>query len=150
METPCLSLDALYTDFPVYGAAYAYGATEDSTGYEGVKARHICQRKPKEQWLALITGPLRATSAGKSLNVSNISFSRTTRRTPTWRRQELERANSRRTHRSAGAGRLMSLPARKVISRLLLAFCECHLKWPFAYKFILIPLENPNFLPIKD
>jgi DNA invertase Pin-like site-specific DNA recombinase len=41
---------------PVYGGAYAYGKTEHLTGYEGVRARHICRRKPREQWLALIPG----------------------------------------------------------------------------------------------
>lgn len=41
---------------PVYGGAYAYGKTEHLTGYEGVRTRHICRRKPKEQWLALIPG----------------------------------------------------------------------------------------------
>jgi DNA invertase Pin-like site-specific DNA recombinase len=35
---------------PVYGGAYAYGKTEHLTGYEGVRARHICRRKPREQW----------------------------------------------------------------------------------------------------
>jgi DNA invertase Pin-like site-specific DNA recombinase len=39
---------------PVYGGAYAYGKTEHLTGYEGVRARPICRRKPREQWLALI------------------------------------------------------------------------------------------------
>jgi DNA invertase Pin-like site-specific DNA recombinase len=41
---------------PVYGGAYAYGKTEHLIGYEGVRTRHICRRKPKEQWLALIPG----------------------------------------------------------------------------------------------
>jgi DNA invertase Pin-like site-specific DNA recombinase len=41
---------------PVYGGAYAYGKTEHLTGYEGVRARHICRRKPREQWLAPIPG----------------------------------------------------------------------------------------------
>jgi DNA invertase Pin-like site-specific DNA recombinase len=41
---------------PVYGGAYTYGKTEHFTGYEGVKTRHICRRKPREQWLALIPG----------------------------------------------------------------------------------------------
>jgi hypothetical protein len=41
---------------PVYGGAYAYGKTEHLTGYEGVRARPICRRKPREQWLALIPG----------------------------------------------------------------------------------------------
>ena len=41
---------------PVYGGAYSYGKTEHLTGYDGVRARHICRRKPREQWLALIPG----------------------------------------------------------------------------------------------
>ena len=41
---------------PVYGGAYTYGKTEHLTGYDGVRARHICRRKPREQWLALIPG----------------------------------------------------------------------------------------------
>jgi hypothetical protein len=41
---------------PVYGGAYAYGKTEHLTGYEGVRAHHICRRKPRDQWLALIPG----------------------------------------------------------------------------------------------
>jgi DNA invertase Pin-like site-specific DNA recombinase len=41
---------------PVYGGAYAYGKTEHLTGYEGLRARPICRRKPREQWLALIPG----------------------------------------------------------------------------------------------
>jgi hypothetical protein len=41
---------------PVYGGAYAYGKTEHLTGYEGVRARPICRRKPREQWLAPIPG----------------------------------------------------------------------------------------------
>jgi DNA invertase Pin-like site-specific DNA recombinase len=41
---------------PVYGGAYSYGKTEHFTGYEGARARHICRRKPREQWLALIPG----------------------------------------------------------------------------------------------
>jgi hypothetical protein len=41
---------------PAYGGAYAYGKTEHLTGYEGVRARHISRRKPREQWLALIPG----------------------------------------------------------------------------------------------
>jgi DNA invertase Pin-like site-specific DNA recombinase len=41
---------------PVYGGAYSYGKTEHLTGYEGVRAHHICRRKPREQWLALIPG----------------------------------------------------------------------------------------------
>jgi len=41
---------------PVYGGAYAYGKTEHLTGYEGVRPRHVCRRKPREQWLALIPG----------------------------------------------------------------------------------------------
>src|ERR1700746_1201810 len=38
---------------PVYGGAYAYGKTEHLTGYDGAKPRHICRRKPRDQWLAL-------------------------------------------------------------------------------------------------
>jgi DNA invertase Pin-like site-specific DNA recombinase len=41
---------------PAYGGAYAYGKTEHFTGYEGVRARRISRRKPREQWLALIPG----------------------------------------------------------------------------------------------
>lgn len=41
---------------PVYGGAYTYGKTEHLTGYEGAKPRHLCRRKPREQWLALIPG----------------------------------------------------------------------------------------------
>lgn len=41
---------------PVYGGAYAYGKTEHLTGYEGARPRHVCRRKPREQWLALIPG----------------------------------------------------------------------------------------------
>ena len=41
---------------PVYGGAYCYGKTEHLTGYESGTARHICKRKPREQWLALIPG----------------------------------------------------------------------------------------------
>jgi DNA invertase Pin-like site-specific DNA recombinase len=41
---------------PVYGGAYTYGKTEHLTGYEGARARHVCRRKPREQWLALIPG----------------------------------------------------------------------------------------------
>jgi DNA invertase Pin-like site-specific DNA recombinase len=41
---------------PVYGGAYSYGKTEHLTGYDGVRAHHICRRKPREQWLALIPG----------------------------------------------------------------------------------------------
>lgn len=41
---------------PVYGGAYSYGKTEHLTGYEGVRAHHICRRKPRDQWLALIPG----------------------------------------------------------------------------------------------
>jgi hypothetical protein len=49
------SLHRLLTS-PVYGGAYTYGKTEHLTGYEGVRAHHICRRKPREQWLALIPG----------------------------------------------------------------------------------------------
>jgi DNA invertase Pin-like site-specific DNA recombinase len=41
---------------PVYGGAYTYGKTEHLTGYEGTRSRHVCRRKPREQWLALIPG----------------------------------------------------------------------------------------------
>jgi DNA invertase Pin-like site-specific DNA recombinase len=41
---------------PVYGGAYAYGKTEHLTGYDGGRPRHVCQRKPRDQWLALIPG----------------------------------------------------------------------------------------------
>ena len=41
---------------PVYGGAYAYGKTEHLTGYDGGSPRHVCRRKPREQWLALIPG----------------------------------------------------------------------------------------------
>lgn len=41
---------------PVYGGAYTYGKTEHLTGYEGTRSRHICRRKPRERWLALIPG----------------------------------------------------------------------------------------------
>jgi DNA invertase Pin-like site-specific DNA recombinase len=41
---------------PIYGGAYAYGKTEHLTGYDGGSPRHVCRRKPREQWLALIPG----------------------------------------------------------------------------------------------
>jgi DNA invertase Pin-like site-specific DNA recombinase len=41
---------------PVYGGAYAYGKTEHLTGYDGGRPRHVCRRKPRDQWLALIPG----------------------------------------------------------------------------------------------
>lgn len=41
---------------PVYGGAYSYGKTEHLIGYEGVRAHHVCRRKPRDQWLALIPG----------------------------------------------------------------------------------------------
>jgi DNA invertase Pin-like site-specific DNA recombinase len=41
---------------PVYGGAYSYGKTEHLTEYEGARPRHVCRRKPREQWLALIPG----------------------------------------------------------------------------------------------
>jgi DNA invertase Pin-like site-specific DNA recombinase len=41
---------------PVYGGAYTYGKTEHLIGCEGAKSRHLCRRKPREQWLALIPG----------------------------------------------------------------------------------------------
>jgi hypothetical protein len=39
---------------PAYGGAYTYGKTEQPIRYEGGKPRHLCRRKPREQWLALI------------------------------------------------------------------------------------------------
>jgi Recombinase len=33
-----------------------YGGAEHLTGYEGARARHVCRRKPRKQWLALIPG----------------------------------------------------------------------------------------------
>ena len=39
---------------PVYGGAYAYGKTEQLLRYEKGEPRHVCRRKPREQWLALI------------------------------------------------------------------------------------------------
>jgi DNA invertase Pin-like site-specific DNA recombinase len=39
---------------PVYGGAYAYGKTEQLVRYENGEPRHVCRRKPREQWLALI------------------------------------------------------------------------------------------------
>ena len=39
---------------PVYGGAYTYGKTEQLIRYDGGKPRHLCRRKPREQWLALI------------------------------------------------------------------------------------------------
>ena len=41
---------------PVYGGAYAHGKTEHLTGYDGGRPRHVCWRKPRDQWLALIPG----------------------------------------------------------------------------------------------
>jgi DNA invertase Pin-like site-specific DNA recombinase len=41
---------------PVYGGAYAYGKTEHLTGFDGGRPRHVCRRKPRDQWLALIPG----------------------------------------------------------------------------------------------
>lgn len=41
---------------PVYGGAYTYGKTEHLIDYAGGKARHLCRRKPREQWLALLPG----------------------------------------------------------------------------------------------
>ena len=39
---------------PIYGGAYTYGKTEQLIRYDGGKPRHLCRRKPREQWLALI------------------------------------------------------------------------------------------------
>jgi len=39
---------------PIYGGAYTYGKTEHLVRYDGGKPRHLCRRKPREQWLALI------------------------------------------------------------------------------------------------
>jgi DNA invertase Pin-like site-specific DNA recombinase len=41
---------------PIYGGAYAYGKTEQILRYEKGEPRHVCRRKPREQWLALIPG----------------------------------------------------------------------------------------------
>ncbi len=41
---------------PAYGGAYTYGKTEHLIGYDGARPRHLCRRKPREQWLALIPG----------------------------------------------------------------------------------------------
>ena len=41
---------------PIYGGAYTYGKTEHLVRYDGGKPRHLCRRKPREQWLALIPG----------------------------------------------------------------------------------------------
>ena len=41
---------------PIYGGAYCYGKTEHLIRYDGGKPRHLCRRKPREQWLALIPG----------------------------------------------------------------------------------------------
>jgi DNA invertase Pin-like site-specific DNA recombinase len=41
---------------PVYGGAYTYGKTEQLVRYDSGKPRHLCRRKPREQWLALIPG----------------------------------------------------------------------------------------------
>jgi DNA invertase Pin-like site-specific DNA recombinase len=41
---------------PIYGGAYTYGKTEQLVRYDGGKPRHLCRRKPREQWLALIPG----------------------------------------------------------------------------------------------
>ena len=41
---------------PAYGGAYTYGKTEQLVRYDGGKPRHLCRRKPREQWLALIPG----------------------------------------------------------------------------------------------
>src|SRR5712671_2046830 len=39
---------------PVYGGAYAYGKTEHTLRYENGEPHRGIQRKPKEQWLALL------------------------------------------------------------------------------------------------
>jgi hypothetical protein len=67
---------------PVYGGAYSYGKTEHFTGYEGSQARHICRRKPREQWLALIRALTRVTSHGKNSSASGMRSSRTTTENP--------------------------------------------------------------------
>jgi DNA invertase Pin-like site-specific DNA recombinase len=41
---------------PIYGGAYTYGKTEQLVRYDGGKPQHLCRRKPREQWLALIPG----------------------------------------------------------------------------------------------
>lgn len=41
---------------PIYGGAYCYGKSEHLIRYDGGKPRHVCRRKPREQWLALIPG----------------------------------------------------------------------------------------------
>jgi DNA invertase Pin-like site-specific DNA recombinase len=41
---------------PIYGGAYTYGKTEQLVRYDGGKPHHLCRRKPREQWLALIPG----------------------------------------------------------------------------------------------
>jgi DNA invertase Pin-like site-specific DNA recombinase len=41
---------------PIYGGAYTYGKTEHLILYDGGKPRHLCRRKPREQWLALLPG----------------------------------------------------------------------------------------------
>ena len=41
---------------PIYGGAYCYGKTEHLIRYDDGKPRHLCRRKPREQWLALIPG----------------------------------------------------------------------------------------------
>jgi hypothetical protein len=39
---------------PIYGGAYAYGKTEQVLRYEKGEPHHVCRRKPRDQWLALI------------------------------------------------------------------------------------------------
>src|SRR5262249_21104948 len=39
---------------PTYGGAYAYGKTESLVRYADGKTTHVCRRKPRERWLALL------------------------------------------------------------------------------------------------
>lgn len=41
---------------PIYGGTYTYGKTEQLVRYDSGKPRHLCRRKPRERWLALIPG----------------------------------------------------------------------------------------------
>jgi len=41
---------------PIYGGVYTFGKTEHLVRYDGGKPRYLCRRKPREQWLALISG----------------------------------------------------------------------------------------------
>ena len=67
---------------PVYGGAYSYGKTEHLTGYDGVRARHICRRKPREQWLALIPGSHEGYVSWEEFEHIQRIISRTTRENP--------------------------------------------------------------------